>query len=152
VFEMASELCRRGAVCGKLYQLVYERDPLERLHLMGKAMTTLKTGADGQIVYFYVDQGMFKECGADDSYTEGFIRMARFVRGGRIMILFKEIEADVVRVSFRSRGEVDVWALARELGGGGHRSAAGATVYGELQAVMERVLAMARGALSKNTG
>ncbi len=152
VFEIASELCRLGAACGKLYQLVYERDPLARLHLMGRAMMNLKTDADGQIVYFHVDQAMFKECGVDDSYTEGFIRMARFVRGGKIMILFKEIEAGAVRVSFRSRGEIDVWALARELGGGGHRNAAGATVYGELQEVMERVLGMARGALSERPG
>jgi phosphoesterase RecJ-like protein len=146
-FEIASMLCDGGAPCSKFYHLIYEQDPIERLRLLGKALATMSADADGQIIYFYVSHAVFQEVGVGESYTENFISYARLIRGGKIIILFKEAQPAVIHVSFRSKGDVDVRALARELGGGGHYNASGATAHGELQTVIRDVLSRARRAL-----
>ncbi len=150
VFEIASALCGSGAPCSKIYHLIYEQDPPDRLRLLGKALSTISSDCDGRIVYFYITHDMFQELGVDDSYTESFISFARLVRGGKLVILFKETQPGTVRVSFRSRGDIDVRALARELGGGGHHNASGATAHGDLQAVVQDVLSRARRILHRD--
>jgi len=147
VFEIASTLCGSGAPCSKIYHQIFEQDPIERLRLLGNALATIATDADGQIIYFYISRDTFQQSGIDESYTESFISYARLAGGGKIVILFKETEPGVVRVSFRSRGDVDVRALARQLGGGGHHNASGATACGELQSVIQDVLSRARRSL-----
>jgi len=148
VFEITAALCDGGARCSKLYHLIYEQDLIERLRLLGKALATISADADGQVIYFYVSHAVFEEVGVGESYTESFISYARLIRGGKIIILFKETEPGVIHVSFRSRGDVDVRAIARELGGGGHHNASGATAHGELQTVIRDVLSRARRALA----
>jgi phosphoesterase RecJ-like protein len=61
-----------------------------------------------------------------------------------ISVCFKESEPGLIRLSFRSKGAVDVAALAARWGGGGHRNAAGATAHGTLEAVERTVIAAAK--------
>jgi len=78
---------------------------------------------------------------------EGFINYPRSIAGVDVAVSFREERAGVFRVSFRSKGRVDVSAVASGFGGGGHRNAAGCTVPGTLPEVRRRVLEALRAAL-----
>ena len=64
-----------------------------------------------------------------------------------IALLFKEIEDNKVKVSFRSTGKVDVMEISRQFSGGGHRMAAGAQLDGNIEEVMNLVVARVSAAL-----
>ena len=66
-----------------------------------------------------------------------------------ISVCFKESEPGLIRLSFRSKGAVDVAALAARWDGGGHRNAAGATIRGAFDAVERAVIAAARRHLGR---
>jgi phosphoesterase RecJ-like protein len=55
----------------------------------------------------------------------------------------------VFRVSFRSKGDIDVRSVAQQFGGGGHKNASGCTVAGDLAAVRERVIPLVRAAIER---
>ena len=74
--------------------------------------------------------------------------MARSVQGTRLALLFRSLASGNIKVSFRSVGDLDVAALARGFGGGGHAKAAGASLAGTLDEVQGTVLAAARRLLS----
>jgi len=69
------------------------------------------------------------------------------LRGVDIGLLFIEQARGGVKVSFRTRADVDCARLAGQFGGGGHRAAAGATIMGPMPEIIERVLAAVRKAL-----
>jgi phosphoesterase RecJ-like protein len=89
-----------------------------------------------------IDRQALKRWRQTPAAVEGFVEYALAVRGTELSVLFVE-EAEVVRVSFRSRGRVRVDGLARNFDGGGHPRAAGARVPGPLAAAKRRVLAEA---------
>jgi phosphoesterase RecJ-like protein len=60
--------------------------------------------------------------------TDGFVNYPRSIRGVEVAIFFREIDAGVYKVGFRSKGKVDVSALAAAFGGGGHHNAAGCKI------------------------
>jgi phosphoesterase RecJ-like protein len=75
---------------------------------------------------------------------DGIVEHPRSIAGTRLALFFRDLGHGKVKVSFRSTGDVDVNALAREFGGGGHAKAAGALVVGGLDAVRDRVVDAAR--------
>ena len=72
-------------------------------------------------------------------HTARFINYPRSIRGVEVAIFFRQVGADSYKVGFRSKGKIDVGALAREFGGGGHHNAAGAVVAGSLLIVRDQV-------------
>jgi phosphoesterase RecJ-like protein len=90
------------------------------------------------------------DAGAREDDTEGFVQHTLTVAGARVGVFISELldGSDGVKVSLRSKGTFDVARIAEELGGGGHRNAAGAVVRGiSLEAARQRVLAMIEAAL-----
>jgi phosphoesterase RecJ-like protein len=83
---------------------------------------------------------MLSAAGAGPEDTDGLINYPRSIRGIEVALFFRQEGSGVFKVSFRSKGKVDVGSLARELGGGGHHNAAGATVSGEMGQVRQHVL------------
>ena len=79
---------------------------------------------------------------------DGIAEYPRSLAGTRLALLFRDLGHDRVKISFRSVGTVDVNALARQFGGGGHARASGALVEGPLADVRARVLTAARETLA----
>jgi phosphoesterase RecJ-like protein len=75
---------------------------------------------------------------------DGIVEHPRSIAGTRLALFFRDLGHGKVKVSFRSTGDVDVNALARQFGGGGHARAAGALIAGGLQEVQDEVVAAAR--------
>jgi phosphoesterase RecJ-like protein len=126
---MAAELIAAGIDVHGIYRRLYEGLPYAKLELLGRALRSLERLDDGALTFAYIGRDDFRMSGAEESYSEGIIDQLRSVEGTKVAALARELlDGDGARkkVSLRSTdGEVDVSAIARAGGGGGHRRAAG---------------------------
>ena len=83
---------------------------------------------------------MLKQAKAHVEMAEEFINFPRSVQGVEVAVLIRELESNKYKISFRSKGNVDVAALASKFGGGGHKHAAGCTIGAKLGIVKETVI------------
>jgi phosphoesterase RecJ-like protein len=90
-----------------------------------------------------VTRDLLQHSGAKDEHTEGLVNYARSVRGVEVGILFRETFEGEYKISFRSKGVVDVNKLAAQFGGGGHLRAAGCVMEGDLRKIQNKVIAAA---------
>ena len=147
VFRVAADLVAAGARPADLYQALYEKNTLARIQLLGLILSRIVVELDGRLTYSYVQQADFEQLGAVPSDTEDAINRALSIRGTEIGLIFVELPDGNCKVSFRSRGDIDVRRLAEQFGGGGHVAASGARLEGSLADGMEKVLEAARAAM-----
>ena len=129
----AGELLTYGIDVVGVYKSVYGNVPYSDLRLLTKILPEMKTSADKKIVWFEVSKQLLKEQkGVFFDLSETLLTFARMLKGLEVAVLFRENLADghEVRVNFRSQGNVDVNKIANLFGGGGHKTASGATVKG----------------------
>lgn len=138
-------LVERGASPEGLYKQVYGTAPLRRLRLLAASLPTVQS-EDG-VAWIVVPRDAYEELGATSEDLEGFVDQPRSLEGVEVGLLFRSIGDGGVKISFRSNGPVDVNDVARGFGGGGHVRAAGAVVKGDLQDVMDRVVAAVKEAV-----
>ncbi|MCA9723455.1 MAG: bifunctional oligoribonuclease/PAP phosphatase NrnA, partial [Gemmatimonadetes bacterium] len=119
--------------------------------LLAETLQTLVHEPEIGLTWLTVPTGALERHGVASDDLDGVVEHARAVAGVRIALLFREVSAGRVKVSFRSVGDVDVAALARQFGGGGHTKASGAAIVGTLDEVQSAVLAAARAALATDT-
>src|SRR5579862_3431502 len=128
-FRLAAELVEAGADVHGIFRQVYESVQFAKLKLLARALERAQLFEGGRLVVSYLLRGDFDDVGAEEPYSEGIIDYLRQVEGAEMVALIREPPRDdgpAHRVSLRSsRDEVDVSAIARKAGGGGHRQAAG---------------------------
>jgi bifunctional oligoribonuclease and PAP phosphatase NrnA len=126
---LAKELLEAGADVHAVFQQVYESVEFAKLKLLARALERAQVLEGGRIVVSHLLRTDFAEVGAPGSYSEGIIDYLRAVEGSELAVLIREPpqnEDPGKRVSLRSSvDELDVSAIARMSGGGGHRQAAG---------------------------
>ncbi|HET9180955.1 MAG TPA: bifunctional oligoribonuclease/PAP phosphatase NrnA [Candidatus Angelobacter sp.] len=141
-FELARYLVEYGAQPAEIAQNVYYSSPLAKMRLLGAALTSLDH--EGAMTWMHVTRADMERCGAMDEDCEGLVNYALGIAGVEVAVFFREIANERVRVSIRSKGGVNVAAIAEEFGGGGHECAAGFSVEGPEGAAIERVLSELR--------
>ena len=141
--EVAADLIRAGADPARCFQEVYERNSAAYTLLLGRALQNLRLTADGAVASCRITRRMVDECGASGVDTSEMTTPLLAIGGVRIAMLFRELEGGRVKVSLRSKGELDVHGLATEFGGGGHRNASGIVMAGSLDEVADTVIAKA---------
>lgn len=135
-FEAAGELVEQGGLnAWKVAEKLYESQPRKRLELLAMSLPTLEFIKDGQAASLTVTLDMYAQTGANAELTDGFVNYPRSVAGVEVAIFFRQLEERRFKVGFRSKGAVNVAALAKAFGGGGHHNAAGGTVEGTLEEV-----------------
>jgi phosphoesterase RecJ-like protein len=142
--QIASELLALGVDTEQVYLDVYAGAPIGRPRLLAEVLQTLVVEDALGLAWVTVPPGALDRHEVDPDDIDGIVEHARSVRGVRLAMLFREISGGRVKVSFRSVGTVDVAALAKQFGGGGHTKAAGAAIQGALPEVQAAVLAAAR--------
>jgi phosphoesterase RecJ-like protein len=147
--RIAAFLMEMGADPEKLHRSVYGNVPLRRLRLLKDALGTLDLDEDGRLAWMTIPSDSYEDLGARAEDVEGLVDYPRSIVGVEVGILFRRVASGATKVSFRSNGGVDVNALARQFGGGGHVRASGALVEGPLAEVRARVLEAAREALEE---
>ena len=127
---------------------LFEDWPWERMQLLRAVLDTLETDVEGRFASIYVTRAMLERAGADEGMIEGLVNYGRMLRGVEVAALAWEqapttdAEGNSVastKLSLRSRGRVDVASIAKSLGGGGHRGAAGATLELDVHQALARV-------------
>lgn len=140
----AGELVSLGAKPQIISQNLYERFPEAKFHLMSRVLSTL-TLIEGnpfnkRVAMLNMTLKMLEETGADKSLSDGFVNYARSIEGVEASFLMSEANGNLYKISFRSKGKINVAQIAQSLGGGGHRNASGATVEGSFTQVKEKIL------------
>jgi phosphoesterase RecJ-like protein len=133
---MAARLIEAGVDVQEIYRRVYEDVPYGKLALLARGLANVRRFDDGRLTVTQLSESDFAASGAEESYSEGVIDHLRAVQGTAVAALIRDRigDADGARkVSLRASDErVDVSAIARAQGGGGHRQAAGFTTSMEL--------------------
>lgn len=136
--RVASDLAARGADPGTLAETFMFRRRPASLKLLSEVLGSLEFHADGRVATLRLTRSMLERTGARMDETEGFVNYATSVDGVHVAALLREVDGGT-RVSLRSSDRLDVSAVAREFGGGGHRNASGMSLdksVGEAQQVV----------------
>ena len=140
ILSAMARLVAAGVSLDAIYQSVYQQERPERLALKQRALASLEWHAGGALAMMILREPDFAETGATSDETEGLVNEPFAVATAEASVLLVEAPGQT-RVSLRSRGGVDVAALARQVGGGGHVRAAGIKTPEPLDAFRETLLA-----------
>ncbi len=147
--RICSELLRIGRFRPNVVaEKVFSTKSLNQLHLLSMAVGTIELFENNQIAIMYVTKEMLEETNTTNDDCEGFVAYPLSVAGIKAAVLFKSL-GEGVKMSLRSKSEVDVNKWAREIGGGGHRKASGAWHTGPLENTIKEVVAVGAKQLEK---
>ena len=139
--RIAAEFIERGIDPVEIFSKIYGNLSLNRLKLVSRCIESLKVSTSGRVAYIVVTPDMLVSTGTTDETLEGIINYARNLKGVEVGILFRKVSGlNGIKVSFRSKGKVDVGRLAGHFGGGGHHNAGGCLVKGRFEEAVEKVL------------
>lgn len=139
-FEAAAALVREGASPETVAKWLYESQPPAVLRLLGGMLGSLKLHDEGRVATVHLTREMFEAAGADHGDSEGLVDYPRSIAGVEAVALFRHQEGDEIKVSLRSRGEVNVEEIASRHGGGGHKNAAGCVLEGDPEEIEEQIV------------
>jgi phosphoesterase RecJ-like protein len=127
--RLAAELVEAGANVHRVFQDVYENVAFAKIKLLARALEKARVYEGGRMIVSDLERGDFAAAGAEEPFSEGIIDFLRAVEGTELVALIREPPTQngpKRRISLRTRAEdIDVSAIARKSGGGGHRQAAG---------------------------
>jgi phosphoesterase RecJ-like protein len=143
---LARDLVRAGADPIAIAQQMYFSVPASKLLLLGAALERLTR--EGRLAWLWItEQDMVRTCAAEED-CEGIVNIVLSIAGIEAAFFLRELPEGRVRVSLRSKGDVNVSAIATRLGGGGHENAAGCTLDGPLARAVQEILRELRSALA----
>src|SRR5262245_54677708 len=146
-FDICREALDAGVDPVQVARNVYDSNSMGRLKLFGAVLSAMQIDGTGRIAIVYLDHEMAREAGGTYEDTEGLINLPLTVKEIEAVVFFKQIEGGQYRVSMRSKGDIDVGAVAKTFGGGGHKNAAGCTVTGAIDALQKLFLAKIEDAI-----
>lgn len=139
--RLAARLIEHGVDTDSMYQHLYQNERAERVRLQTRAQQSLELLQAGRLAVMRVGKQDFAETNANVGDTENLINVPLQIRTVEVSLLFVEpTEPGPVRVSLRSKGQVDVAKFAEQFGGGGHARAAGLKLETTLQDAHDRVV------------
>jgi bifunctional oligoribonuclease and PAP phosphatase NrnA len=153
------EICRLCVEAGveppAVARAIYDSSTLGRLRIHGAVLNGMQLDSSGRIATLWIDHELAASVGATYDDTEGLINLPLTVRDIVAVAFFKEQAPGDWRVSMRSKGDIDINAIAKEFGGGGHKNASGCSARGtleELKPVFQDKIAAAIDLASTNRG
>jgi phosphoesterase RecJ-like protein len=131
-FEIARRVVEAGVDPAQIARRVYDSNNLGRVKLFGAVLNSMQIDRTGRIAVLYIDHQMARDAGGTYDDIEGLINEPLTVKDLLAVVFFKQSEGSEYRVSLRSKSTIDVGAVAKQFGGGGHKNAAGCTVVGDV--------------------
>jgi bifunctional oligoribonuclease and PAP phosphatase NrnA len=140
--EVVADLLRRGEFKpNEVIEKIFSTKSIRQYKLLSRSLATIELFEDNQIAVMSVTQKMLEETGTTNSDTDGFVSYPLSIAGVKAAILVKDLHEDGIKMSLRSRSDdVNVNEWARELGGGGHKKAAGAWHPGPLNKAIRETI------------
>ena len=130
-FDICRQCVEAGVNAAAVARSIFDSNNLARLKLYGAVLHRMQLDPTGRIATVSVDQQLARECGGTYEDTEGLVNLPLTVKDIMAVAFFKENGPGDWRVSMRSKGAINVNAIAREFGGGGHTNASGCSVRGD---------------------
>ncbi len=124
-FAIASKLVEKGVEPFFIHEQIYEQNELSSFELRSKILSTMEIHYDHRLIAMKLTRKMLMDTGSNFAEGEPAINMPLTIRGVVASILVKQDINGPVKVSMRTKGDIDVAQLAMENGGGGHKNAAG---------------------------
>src|SRR6266853_1492173 len=137
-FGLARELVLAGADPVRCARNIYFGHSTAKMRLLGAALSNLHR--EGPLALISVTQEQMKLCGAREEDCEGLVNYALSMEGVEVALFFRELPDGRFRVSLRSKGKLDVAAVAERFAGGGHQCASGCALDGPLPVAAARIL------------
>jgi phosphoesterase RecJ-like protein len=149
--RVAADLIDAGVNVDDTYRRLYEHVPLEKLRLVSRALEGIERYCDNRLVVSYITTADYEATGAGEEMTEGLIDHLRSIDGAKVAAVIRDLGnrgRAARKVSLRSSaGDVDVSAIARLNGGGGHKRAAGFSTDLEVKPLVEFLVREVSGQL-----
>lgn len=149
VLSVAAELVEAGAEPWVVAKNLEESHPASRLKLLARSLSTLTIELGGRYASMDVTQEMLSGTGASMEQSDEFATYPRMIEGVEVAALFREVEGELIKISLRSKDFVDVAALAKSMGGGGHSRAAGIRIRASMGEAKKKMKAAIEEALGK---
>jgi phosphoesterase RecJ-like protein len=145
-FELARDLTLAGADPIRIAQQVYFSTSVAKLLLLGAALRNLHR--EGCVAWLWIThQNMVRSCAIEED-CEGIANYALSIAEVEAAAFLRELPGNRIRVSLRSKGRINVAAIAERLDGGGHENASGCTLAGPMGRAQEQIVAELRSALA----
>lgn len=146
-----ADLLERGDFTpNEVIEVIFANKTKGQMHLLSESLKTIQLYSDNQIAVMYVTSEMLEKTGTTNADCEGFVSYPLSIANIKAAILMKDFHDDGIRISLRSRSEINVNDWAREFGGGGHKKAAGAWHKGPLDKAIEDVVIIGSKQINKN--
>jgi phosphoesterase RecJ-like protein len=139
-FDICRQTVEAGVEPATMARRVFDSNSFGKLKLIGALLDSMELLDNGRLAVLRMDDGMLTACGCTNNDTEGLINLPLTAREIQAVVFFKSGPDGEVRVSMRSKYDVDVRRVASDFGGGGHKNAAGFTVKGSIESVRRRIL------------
>jgi len=136
-FDICRQCVDAGVSPPAVARSIFDSSSLGRLKLFGAVLSRMQLDDTGGLAIISVDQQLAADCGGTYEDTEGLINFPLTAKEIQAVVFFKEVGPGDWRVSMRSKGNVDINAVAREFGGGGHKNASGCSAVGRLEDLKE---------------
>jgi len=147
--QIAIECLELGVNTAKIYQRVYESRTPGQVKLLADIINNLDYSNNRELASFTISQEMMNNANANKKDIDGFSDFIRTIRGVEVALMIFENANGTCRINFRSKGKYIINTIAKSLGGGGHKFAAGAVQTGNLVDVANKVLAETHSQLTK---
>jgi phosphoesterase RecJ-like protein len=147
-FDICRQLVEAGVDPVRVSRQVFDSNSIGRLKLMASVLVGMTFDPSNRIGILYLDQAMASAAGGTYEETEGIINQPLTVKEIQAVVFFKQSQGEEYRVSMRSKGNVDVGAVAKEFGGGGHKNAAGCTAIGPIDTLRQSFIEKIQWALN----
>ena len=139
-FDLCRQCVEAGVTPAVMARRVFDSNSFGKLKLIGALLDDMELVDEGRLAVLHMDDEILAATGSTNNDTEGLINLPLTAREIQAVVFFKVMATGEVRVSMRSKYDVDVRQVASEFGGGGHKNAAGFTVKGTLPEVRTNIV------------
>ena len=145
-FRFVAELCEKGVKVSKVYEQVFSSKTRAKFELHRIALNRLEFLENGRVAFTYITKEDEEKVGASNGDYDGIVENGRDVEGVEVSVFLRETSTGI-KVSLRSKTQVNVSQVALIFGGGGHVRAAGCKIQGNIEQVKNQILNTVRGYL-----
>ena len=147
-FALSERAVRAGVDPAAMARQVFDSFTIGRIKLTGALLDAMELHADNRLAVLYMDDDLLARCGATDDDTDNLVNVPLGAKDVLAVVFVKRLDARQVRVSLRSKGDINVGRVAALWGGGGHRNAAGCALEGTTAEITARLVGAVTQAIS----
>lgn len=138
--EAAADLMRKGIRASEIIEKTFYEKTYEQNKMLGYALSNSERYLDNKCIYACITREDMNTYGVTPKELDGIVSQLRNTKGVEVAIFLYELGENEFKVSLRASGDVNVSKVAQVFGGGGHVKAAGVTIQGTAQEILEQLL------------